>query len=145
MDVTIEQVDGNLIVRGNTYAHKERLKRLGFRWDWAGKYWYTHNTTPAMQKTLHNLFYAPPPSPPTSRSRISFNGPTRPPPSTIGVGGDLVHVCLDGAESDEDDYIPPARQPQRVAPRRREEHLFVNQAPSVRVEVYGGDEWEYVG
>lgn len=38
-DVYVEEINGTMILRGNTYPYKDTLKRLGFRWKGNQKCW----------------------------------------------------------------------------------------------------------
>lgn len=50
--VTVEEVDGLLCVGGNTYEHREQLKRLGLRWNAGRKVWTTPNRSDGMINSL---------------------------------------------------------------------------------------------
>lgn len=156
--VHVEEVDGCLIVSGQTYPIKDALKRLGFRWKGKEKYW-KHPAASHLLRVQVAQVLGKSSLEPAHPSNIHFHAQQDEEEdySPNGVGGQLINVHLE-----EDDYRPePARQlpPQRPrAPPQRPkvqrprddyyyspearrappsiEELYVDQRPAVRLEVF---------
>lgn len=61
-----QEIDGSIIVRGNTYPYKDELKRLGFRWKSQEKCWRHPSSSHMLKAQVSRLLGSTPNSHPSN-------------------------------------------------------------------------------